>query len=130
VVIVELIGATTTRTGLRGRAEPDRGRYPARGEVRDEELAAVPLARHEFHGQWNYTIHRRVESATDGKVTERGPHTVRYRHFDALTTDPLAALMRCAEGGGDCPPAGLTGWRQSLSGERCRARRGGSPCRG
>src|SRR5512132_4310907 len=55
-VIVELIGATTTHTGLRVRAELDRGRYPLGVKVRDQELAAVPLARHEFHGEWNYTI--------------------------------------------------------------------------
>jgi hypothetical protein len=24
--------------------------------VRDQELAAVPLTRHESHGEWNYTI--------------------------------------------------------------------------
>jgi Rhodopirellula transposase DDE domain len=55
-VIVELIGATTTQTGLRVRAELDRGRYPLGVKVSDEELAAVPLARHEFHGEWNYTM--------------------------------------------------------------------------
>ena len=55
-VIVELIGATTTQTGLRVRAELDRGRYPLGVRVRDEELAAVPLARHAFHGEWNYSI--------------------------------------------------------------------------
>jgi hypothetical protein len=55
-VIVELIGATTTHTGLRVRAELDRGRYPLGVKVRDQELAAVPLTRHEFHGEWNYTI--------------------------------------------------------------------------
>jgi hypothetical protein len=55
-VIVELIGATTTHTGLRVRAELDRGRYPLGVKVSDQELAAVPLARHEFHGEWNYTI--------------------------------------------------------------------------
>jgi DDE family transposase len=55
-VIVELIGATTTRTGLRVRAELDRGRYPLGVKVGDAELAAVPLARHQFHGEWNYTI--------------------------------------------------------------------------
>jgi hypothetical protein len=43
-VIVEPIGATTTHTGLRVRAELDRGRYPLGVKVRDEELAAVPLA--------------------------------------------------------------------------------------
>jgi Rhodopirellula transposase DDE domain len=55
-VIVELIGATTTRTGLRVRAELDRGRYPLGVKVSDEELAAVPLARHAFHGEWNYSM--------------------------------------------------------------------------
>jgi hypothetical protein len=56
-VIVELIGATTTQTGLRVRAELDRGHYPLGVKVGDRELAAVPLARHEFHGEWNYTLH-------------------------------------------------------------------------
>ena len=56
-VIVELIGATTTHTGLRVRAELDRGRYPLGVKVRDKELATVPLRRHEFHGEWNYTVH-------------------------------------------------------------------------
>jgi Rhodopirellula transposase DDE domain len=55
-VIVELIGATTTRTGLRVRAELDRGRYPLGTRVGDAELAVVPLVRHAFHGEWNYTI--------------------------------------------------------------------------
>jgi hypothetical protein len=56
-VTVELIGATTTQTGLRVRAELDRGRYPLWVKVGDEELAAVPLVRHGFHGEWNYTLH-------------------------------------------------------------------------
>jgi hypothetical protein len=55
-VIVELIGATTTQAGLRVRAELDRGHYPLGVKVRDQELATVPLVRHEFHGEWNYTI--------------------------------------------------------------------------
>jgi hypothetical protein len=56
-VTVELVGATRTRAGLRVRAELDGGRYPLGVKVPDEELAAVPLSRHEFHGEWNYTIH-------------------------------------------------------------------------
>jgi Rhodopirellula transposase DDE domain len=60
-VIVELIGATTTQTGLRVRAELDRGRYPLGVRVGDGELAAVPLARHEFHGEWNYTMQPAAE---------------------------------------------------------------------
>ena len=55
-VIVELIGATTTRTGLTVHAELDRGRYPLGVKVSNEELAAVPLRRHEWHGEWNYTV--------------------------------------------------------------------------
>jgi hypothetical protein len=57
-VIVELIGATRTHTGLRVRAELDRGRYPLGVKVRDQELATVPLVRHESHGERNYTIRR------------------------------------------------------------------------
>jgi hypothetical protein len=55
-VVVDLIAGTTTRTGLKVRAELDRGSYPKGIEVTDEQLAAVPLTRHEWHGDWNYTI--------------------------------------------------------------------------
>jgi hypothetical protein len=37
--------------------ELDRGRYPLGVKVCDEELAAVPLVRHEFHGEWNDSLH-------------------------------------------------------------------------
>jgi len=53
---VQLIGTTTTRTGLKVRAELDPGSYPTGIKVTDAELAAVPLTRHAFHGEWNYTI--------------------------------------------------------------------------
>jgi len=55
-VIVDLIGKTTTRTGLKVQAELDRGSYPTGVKVADAELAAVPLTRHDWHGEWNYTI--------------------------------------------------------------------------
>jgi hypothetical protein len=55
-VIVELIGAATRQAGLRVRAELDQGTYPLGVRVGDAELAALPLARHAFHGEWNYTI--------------------------------------------------------------------------
>jgi len=55
-VIVDLIGKTTTRTGLKVQAELDRGSYPTGVKVADAELAAVPLTRHDWHGAWNYTI--------------------------------------------------------------------------
>ena len=55
-VVVELIAATTTTTGLKVRAQLDQGHYPTGIKVTDKQLAAVPLRRHDFHGDWNYTI--------------------------------------------------------------------------
>jgi hypothetical protein len=55
-VIVNLIAATTTQSGLRVHAEIDASEYPAGKKVTDAELAEVNLRRHEFHGEWNYTI--------------------------------------------------------------------------
>jgi hypothetical protein len=54
--IMALISGTTTATGLRARADIDRGLYPAGIEVSDERLAAVRIRRARFHGEWNYTI--------------------------------------------------------------------------
>jgi hypothetical protein len=55
-VILELIAATRTRSGLRVQAELDQRRYPLGVRVSDRELAAVPLQRHDWHGEWNYTV--------------------------------------------------------------------------
>jgi hypothetical protein len=55
-VIVDLIGHTTTRTGLEIEAELDTGTYRTGIKVTDEELAAVRITRDSFHGEWNYTI--------------------------------------------------------------------------
>jgi hypothetical protein len=54
--IVQLIAATTTDTGLKVRAELDENKYPKGVKVSDAQMAAVNLARHSFHGDWNYTI--------------------------------------------------------------------------
>jgi hypothetical protein len=56
-VVVELIANTTTRKGLKVKAELDQGHYPTGIKISDKELAAVPLTRHDFHGDWNYTVH-------------------------------------------------------------------------
>ena len=55
-VIVELISATTTKTGLTVRCELDPGQYPSGIIVSDAEMAAINIKRAEFHGEWNYTI--------------------------------------------------------------------------
>src|SRR6266436_3179740 len=56
-VIVETIAATTTRTGLTVRAQIDTGSYPAGVKISDQEMAALHISRHGFHGDWNYTLH-------------------------------------------------------------------------
>jgi transposase len=55
-VVVNLIGATTTETGLRVRADLDGEFYPTKVKVTDTELATVDIHPHHFHGEWNYTI--------------------------------------------------------------------------
>ncbi len=55
-VIVELIAATTTRTGLRVRSGLDTNAYPAGRAVSDAELDAIYLRRDSFHGDWNYSL--------------------------------------------------------------------------
>ena len=50
------VAATTTRKGLRVRAELDGGHYPKGIKVTDEELKTVHIVREDFHGEWNYSI--------------------------------------------------------------------------
>lgn len=55
-VVVNLIGQTTTKTGLRIKAALDENIYPTKQQVSDAEMAAIKITRHEFHGEWNYYI--------------------------------------------------------------------------
>jgi hypothetical protein len=55
-VIVQLIAATTTKSGLKVRCELDQNTYPAGVKVSDAQIEAINLTRHDFHGEWNYTI--------------------------------------------------------------------------
>ena len=55
-VIVQTIAATTTRTGLRVRAELDTSGYDTGIKVSDRQMDALPLTRHDWHGDWNYTL--------------------------------------------------------------------------
>ncbi len=55
-VIVSLIAATTTATGLRVHCELDTNTYPTGRKVTDDELARIRLQRDTFHGEWNYAI--------------------------------------------------------------------------
>ena len=55
-IIINLITATTTSTGLKVYAQLDDRPYPKEVQVTDQELAAVNITRHPFHGEWNYSV--------------------------------------------------------------------------
>jgi len=56
-VVINSIAATTTRTGLTVQARLDDGTYPTGVKVTSAQMAALPISRHPFHGDWNYTLH-------------------------------------------------------------------------
>jgi hypothetical protein len=62
-VIVDLIGSTTTQSGLRVEAQLDTNVYPLKIQVSDEEMAALRITPHDFHGEWNYTVKRAKRAA-------------------------------------------------------------------
>lgn len=55
-VVVNLISATATKTGLRVKAVKDKRKYPRGVKISDEEMESIQLEPHTFHGEWNYTI--------------------------------------------------------------------------
>ena len=58
-VVVNLIGSTTTKTGLTVRAALDTNRYETGRTVTDQQLAKINCTPADFHGEWNYTIRPR-----------------------------------------------------------------------
>ncbi len=83
-VILGTIAATTTRTGLRVRAELDPGSYPAGIKVSDEQMASLPLDRHDWHGDWNYTLRPEPPAALPPPRPSRPPVPPGWAH-PALT---------------------------------------------
>src|ERR1700751_5274110 len=55
-VIVNLISATTTQTGLEVRAKLDTNAYPPGAKVSKKQIAKINIRPDSFHGEWNYTI--------------------------------------------------------------------------
>ena len=54
--IINLIGGTKTRTGLKVKAVLDTNEYETGIKVSDEQLGEIQLRRHKVHPAWNYTI--------------------------------------------------------------------------
>jgi hypothetical protein len=101
-VIVNTIAATTTATGLTVRAELDTSAYDIGIKVSDAQMDALPLTRHDWHGDWNYTLHPMAWDQTAGvpdPFDQPRPDLAWLRH-PALTGLPaqdwdalIAALM-------------------------------------
>jgi hypothetical protein len=60
--IVNLIGATTTTTGLAVTAELDTGTYPTGIKISNKQMKDLPISRDAWHGDWNYTLHPRHDT--------------------------------------------------------------------
>jgi hypothetical protein len=58
-VVIDLIAATATKTGLKVYARLDSGTYPDKITVSDKQLAAIQIEPDPFHPEWNYTIRPR-----------------------------------------------------------------------
>ena len=61
-VVVNLIGAVTTKDGLTIRSELDASRYEAGRKVTDEEMESLSINRDAFHGEWNYILAPRAKN--------------------------------------------------------------------
>ncbi len=55
-VVVNLIGAVTTKGGLTIRSALDENRYGTGKKVTDAQLQSLSIQRDAFHGEWNYTV--------------------------------------------------------------------------
>lgn len=72
-VIVSAIAATTTRTGLTVRAALDTSGYPLGTVVSDQQLARLPIDRHRWHCDWNYTFRPEPPAPAPPPPAARGP---------------------------------------------------------
>jgi transposase len=111
-VAVSSIAATTTATGLTVHAELDPGSYPAGIQVTDAEMDALPLTRHHWHGDWNYTLRPEPPARPPA-----GPGTTAWAHpaltgLDPARWDQLLAVMHAAAG--EPPPIHLSLADQAL----------------
>ena len=60
--VVNLIGTTRTKAGLRVKARLDSGVYEPGIEISDDKMADINIAPHDLHPKWNYTIAPRARS--------------------------------------------------------------------
>ncbi|WP_398947505.1 ISAzo13 family transposase [Streptomyces sp. BK340] len=128
-VIVNSIAATTTRTGLTVHAELDPGTYDTGIKVTDSDIDALPMHRHRFHGDWNYTLQPQPSDTTS---VAKNP-----RSTGSPSPPPCSGCLRSPELTGMPEPVldkvvdqldelREQGRRQKRGGERIRARGAGA----
>jgi len=97
-VIINTIGAVTTRTGLTVTAVLDPGDYPTGTQVSDEQMNDLQhraLTRHDFHGEWNYTLHSHPAPAPASPLPAAPPAPgARDQILDALADPALTGITR------------------------------------
>jgi hypothetical protein len=120
-VVVSTIAATTTRTGLRVHAELDPGSYATGAKISDAQLAALPLTRHDWHGDWNCTLAPRPAAPPDPAPAppSRATPDLAWLTHPAITGLPARAL--------DALTAALTGPAGQLREAALNRRRGYRP---
>ena len=89
-VVLQTIAATTTRTGLTVHSELDTGTYPLGTTISDQQMATLPIARHDWHGDWNYTLH----PDTSRHTTESGPPAPTECDITTLSDPALTGMLR------------------------------------
>ena len=89
-VILQTIAATTTRTGLTVHSELDTGTYPLGTTISDRQMTTLPIARHAWHGDWNYTLHPRH----GGHTSQSEPPPPASWDIDTLTGPALTGMSR------------------------------------
>ena len=109
-VVISSIAATTTRTGLTVDARLDDGTYPTGVKVSNAQMAALPISRHPFHGDWNYTLHPAALAARPPAGNDQEPSPAALPELTGLAPADLDELI-----------AQLAALRQARREQRARA---------
>jgi hypothetical protein len=128
-IVVNTIAATATATGLTVTAVLDPGRYPVGAEVSDAQMKDLEdrvIARHGFHGDWNYTLLPVPRQAPDpGPAPAPAPQPFRPAADLAALDQP--ALTGLPPGGAAALAAGLAIPHAARRQARLHAKRRGRP---
>ena len=92
-VVINSIAATTTRTGLTVQARLDDGTYPTGVKVSNAQMAALPVSRHSFHGDWNYTLHPSSRHAATAAGDQPGHREPALPELTGLATGQMDELI-------------------------------------